>query len=61
MRYGMSIIVRGDGATLCHTNHFIDAEASAWQSPLADYLSTVPRLACARRHAAAPMRSQSRR
>jgi isopenicillin-N N-acyltransferase like protein len=46
-------VVRGDGATLCHTNHFVDAEASAWQSPLADYLSTVPRLECARRHAAA--------
>lgn len=46
-------VVRGDGATLCHTNHFVDAEASAWQSPLADYLSTVPRLECARRHAVA--------
>ena len=46
-------VVRGDGATLCHTNHFVDAEAGAWQSPLADYLSTVPRLECARRHAAA--------
>ena len=46
-------VVRGDGRTLCHTNHFVDAEASAWQSPLADYLSTVPRLECARRHAAA--------
>jgi isopenicillin-N N-acyltransferase-like protein len=46
-------VVRGDGATLCHTNHFVDAEASAWQTPLADYLSTVPRLECARRHAAA--------
>jgi isopenicillin-N N-acyltransferase-like protein len=46
-------VVRGDGTTLCHTNHFIDAEASAWQSPLADYLSTVPRLECARRHAGA--------
>jgi len=46
-------VVRGEGGTLCHTNHFVDAEASAWQSPLADYLSTVPRLECARRHAAA--------
>jgi isopenicillin-N N-acyltransferase-like protein len=46
-------VVRGDGATLCHTNHFVDPEASAWQAPLADHFSTVPRLACARRHAAA--------
>lgn len=46
-------VVRGDGATLCHTNHFVDAEATAWQSPLADYLSTVPRLERARQHAAA--------
>jgi len=45
-------VVRGDGATLCHTNHFVDAEASAWQSPLARHLSSEPRLACAQRHAA---------
>jgi len=45
-------VVRGDGATLCHTNHFVDAEASAWQSPLASHLSSEPRLACAQRHAA---------
>jgi isopenicillin-N N-acyltransferase-like protein len=48
-------VVRGD-ATLCHTNHFVDAEASAWQAPLAAHLSTVPRLECAQRHAAARSR-----
>ena len=46
-------VVRGDGATLCHTNHFVDPEASAWQAPLAAHFSTVPRLECARRHAGA--------
>ena len=46
-------VVRGDGATLCHTNHFVDAEARSWQSPLAEHLSSEPRLECARRHAAA--------
>jgi len=45
-------VVRGDGATLCHTNHFLDGDARAWQSPLADFLSSEPRLACAQRHAA---------
>lgn len=46
-------VVRGDGATLCHTNHFLDPEAAGWQASLADNLSTVPRLERARQHAAA--------
>ena len=45
-------VVRGDGTTLCHTNHFLDPEAQAWQSDLQDILATEPRLQCARRHAA---------
>lgn len=46
-------VVRGDGATLCHTNHFLDPQAAGWQAPLADNLSTMPRLERARQHAAA--------
>lgn len=49
-------VVRGDGATLCHTNHFLDPEAAGWQALLAENLSTLPRLECARRHAAARAR-----
>ena len=49
-------VVRGDGATLCHTNHFVHPEARSWQALLADNLSTEPRLECARRHAAARAR-----
>jgi isopenicillin-N N-acyltransferase-like protein len=49
-------VVRGAGATLCHTNHFVDAEARAWQSPLAGHLSSEPRLECAERHAASRAR-----
>ena len=45
--------VRGDGATLCHTNHFIHPETAGWQAMLADNLSTIPRLERARQHAAA--------
>lgn len=45
-------VVRGGGATLCHTNHFLDPEAQGWQASLAENLSTVPRLARARQHAA---------
>jgi isopenicillin-N N-acyltransferase-like protein len=44
-------VVRGENGTLCHTNHFLDAEAAAWQVPLKPALSTIPRLDCARRHA----------
>ncbi|MEO8144015.1 MAG: C45 family peptidase [Betaproteobacteria bacterium] len=46
-------VVRGDGATLCHTNHFLDQEARAWQSVMVENLASEPRLACAQRHAAA--------
>lgn len=45
-------VVRGDGATLCHTNHFLDPEAAGWQAALVDNLSTIPRLERARHHAA---------
>ena len=46
-------VVRGDGATLCHTNHFLDPEARGWQSVLVENMASEPRLACAQRHAAA--------
>jgi isopenicillin-N N-acyltransferase like protein len=46
-------VVRGDGATLCHTNHFLHPEAAGWQAALLSSISTVPRLARAREHAAA--------
>ncbi len=45
-------VVRGEGATLCHTNHFLDPEAAGWQASLATSLSTIPRLERARWHAA---------
>jgi isopenicillin-N N-acyltransferase-like protein len=45
-------VVRGDGATLCHTNHFLDPEAAGWQAALLSSLSTIPRLDRARQHAA---------
>lgn len=45
-------VVSGDGATLCHTNHFIHPEAEGWQAEIATNLSTVPRLERARHHAA---------
>jgi isopenicillin-N N-acyltransferase-like protein len=38
-------VVRGAGAALCHTNHFLAATAARFQAPLAPSLSTVPRLA----------------
>ena len=45
-------VVRGEGATLCHTNHFLAPEAAGWQATLLDSLSTIPRLERARQHAA---------
>jgi len=45
-------VLRGDGATLCHTNHFIHPETEAWQAVIATNLSTLPRLERARHHAA---------
>ena len=49
-------VVRGDGATLCHTNHFIHPEAVGWQAEYANNLSTIPRLERARHLAASRAR-----
>jgi isopenicillin-N N-acyltransferase like protein len=38
-------VVRGAGAALCHTNHFLAPAAARYQASLAPSLSTVPRLA----------------
>jgi isopenicillin-N N-acyltransferase-like protein len=38
-------VVRGADAALCHTNHFLAADAARHQASLAPSLSTVPRLA----------------
>jgi len=38
-------VVRGAGAALCHTNHFLAPAAARHQASLAPSLSTVPRLA----------------
>ncbi len=46
-------VLRPEGTTLCHTNHFLHPEAATWQARLADNLSTEPRLARARAHAGA--------
>lgn len=46
-------VVRGEGATLCHTNHFTHPEAAGWQATHVPNLSTEPRLECALQHAAA--------
>ncbi len=44
-------VVRGDDGTLCHTNHFLAPEAQRAEVGLPPSLSSVPRLACALRHA----------
>jgi len=41
-------VLRGEGGTLCHTNHFLSAAGERGQSVLAPSLSSVPRLARAR-------------
>lgn len=46
-------VVRGEGATLCHTNHFLHPEATSWQATQVPNLSSLPRLERARQHAAA--------
>lgn len=46
-------VVRAEGGTLCHTNHFLHPEAAGWQAAHVANLSTLPRLAKAREHAAA--------
>lgn len=45
-------VVRGEGATLCHTNHFLHPEAAGWQARHVPNLSTIPRLDRARELAA---------
>jgi isopenicillin-N N-acyltransferase-like protein len=45
-------VVRAEGATLCHTNHFIHPEAADWQATQLASLSSIPRLERAREHAA---------
>jgi isopenicillin-N N-acyltransferase-like protein len=49
-------VVQGDGATLCHTNHFVHPEALGWQAALASSLSTEARLDRAQKLAAARSR-----
>lgn len=41
-------VVRGDGGTLCHTNHFLHPDAAGWQATHLPSLSTIPRLERAR-------------
>jgi isopenicillin-N N-acyltransferase-like protein len=50
-------VVRGEGATHCHTNHFLAPEAAGWQATLLGSLSTVPRLERAQQHAASKSRN----
>ena len=45
-------VVHAEGATLCHTNHFVHPEAADWQATFVTNLSTIPRLDRARQHAA---------
>jgi isopenicillin-N N-acyltransferase-like protein len=49
-------VVRGEGATLCHTNHFIHPDAAGRQAMQLPNLSTEPRLERALWHAAARAR-----
>ena len=44
-------VVRGEGGTLCHTNHFLHPEAAGWQATHVPNLSTLPRLDRAKVHA----------
>jgi len=46
-------VVRSESGPLCHTNHFLHAEATAWDAKLAANFSSAPRLARARAIAAA--------
>ena len=45
-------VVRAEGETLCHTNHFLHPEATVWQATHVANLSTIPRLDRARQLAA---------
>jgi isopenicillin-N N-acyltransferase-like protein len=49
-------VVRGEGATLCHTNHFIHPDAAGWKATQLPNLSTGPLLERALWHAAASPR-----
>ena len=49
-------VVRGEGTTLCHTNHFLHPETASWQAAQAPNLSSLPRLERALEHAAARSR-----
>ncbi len=49
---GMQVVRDGDG-TLCHTNHFLSPGARGGEVAPPASLSSVPRLECALRHAAA--------
>ena len=46
-------MLRGEGGTLCHTNHFLHAETAGWQAEQASNLSSLPRLRRARELAGA--------
>jgi isopenicillin-N N-acyltransferase-like protein len=46
-------VLRGEGTTLCHTNHFIHPDTAGWQATHVPNLSTLPRLERALQHAAA--------
>jgi isopenicillin-N N-acyltransferase-like protein len=46
-------VLRTQGGTLCHTNHFLHAEAAGWQALQAPNLSSQPRLERALIHASA--------
>lgn len=39
-----------DDGVVAHTNHFCDGRLATWQAPLAQMLTTEPRLDCANRH-----------
>lgn len=46
-------VLRGEGGTLCHTNHFLAPDAQGAEVALPPSLSSRPRLECAERHARA--------
>jgi isopenicillin-N N-acyltransferase-like protein len=46
-------VLRSQGGTLCHTNHFLHPEAAAWQARQVPSLSSLPRLQRALGHASA--------
>jgi isopenicillin-N N-acyltransferase-like protein len=46
-------VLRSEAGTLCHTNHFLHADAAGWQAEFAPNLSTQPRLERALEHASA--------